>query len=60
MLTLKKLLGDKLLAYAWVAELEKRGVIHYHIMIVVPPDLVIGDDLPYPDEAVLWRYGSTT
>ena len=59
MLSLKKFLGKNLLAYAWVAELQKRGAIHYHVMVVVPPDLIIGDDLPYPDEAGLWRYGLT-
>jgi hypothetical protein len=30
MLSLKKVLGNNLLAYAWVAELQKRGVIHYN------------------------------
>jgi hypothetical protein len=59
MLSLRKVLGKKLLAYAWVAELQKRGVIHYHVMLVVPNDLVLGDDLPYPDEAGLWPYGFT-
>jgi hypothetical protein len=59
MLTLKKLLGKKLLAYAWVAEMQKRGVVHYHVMLVVPDGLIIGEDLPYPDDAGLWRYGLT-
>jgi hypothetical protein len=60
MLSLKELLGEDLLGYAWVAELQERGAIHYHIMIAVPLDVMIGDDLPYPDEAGLWRYGTTT
>jgi hypothetical protein len=60
MLSLKKLLGNNLLAYAWVAELQKRGTVHYHIIIAVPLDVMIGDDLPYPDEVGLWLYGSTT
>jgi hypothetical protein len=32
---LKKRLGDKLIAYAWVLEMQKRGVPHYHIMLIV-------------------------
>ena len=56
----KGIINENLLGYAWVAELQKRGAIHYHIMIAVPLDVMIGDDLPYPDEAGLWRYGSTT
>ena len=59
MLSYKKVLGENLLAYAWVAELQKRGAVHYHIMLVVPEYLSIGDDLPYPDEAGLWSYGFT-
>ena len=52
-------LAERLWAYAWVAELQKRGAIHYHVMLVVPIDLVVEEDLPYPDEAGLWPYGST-
>jgi hypothetical protein len=59
MLSMRKLLGDNILAYAWVAELQKRGAIHYHIMFLVPMELEIGEDFPYPDEAGLWPYGFT-
>jgi hypothetical protein len=59
MLSYKKVLGQNLIAYAWVAELQKRGAVHYHIMLVVPDCLSIGDDLPYPDDAGLWSYGFT-
>ena len=59
MLEIKKLLGESLLAYAWVAELQKRGAVHYHVMLTVPTDLEIGYDLPYPDELGLWSYGLT-
>jgi len=31
---LKARMGGRLIAYAWVAEKQKRGVIHYHVVIV--------------------------
>jgi hypothetical protein len=57
--SVRKVLKNRLYGYAWVAELQKRGVIHYHVMLVVPDDLAIGDELPYPDEAGYWPYGFT-
>jgi len=48
-------LADKLLAYAWVAELQFRGEVHYHILLLV----VRGTDIPKPDEAGWWAHGST-
>jgi hypothetical protein len=33
MLRLRARMGRRLLAYAWVAEKQKRGVIHYHVVI---------------------------
>lgn len=59
MQSLRKVLRTKLLAYAWVAELQKRGAVHYHVMLAVPVDLVLGVELPYPDKAGLWTYGMT-
>jgi hypothetical protein len=59
MLSMKKLLGDSLHGYAWVAELQKRGAIHYHIMFLVPVMFEVGEDFPYPDQAGLWPYGFT-
>jgi hypothetical protein len=59
MLSYRKVLGEYLLAYAWVAELQKRGAVHYHIMLVVPIGLSVGGDIPYPDQAGLWLYGFT-
>lgn len=41
--------------YTWVAELQARGVIHYHIALWVP----VGVRLPKPDEQGWWPYGST-
>ena len=59
MLSYRKELGENLLAYAWVAELQKRGAVHYHVMLLVPNTLTVGNDLPYPDQSGLWPYGFT-
>ena len=34
MIRLKARLGKRLLAYAWVAEVQQRGVVHYHVIAV--------------------------
>ena len=52
---LKRRLKDKLLGYAWVAELQKRGALHYHVFILVEK----GSDVPYPDESGMWEWGSS-
>ena len=49
----KRQLGDSLIAYAWVCEVQKRGAPHYHIYFVVTP----GTRLPKPDTSGLWSYG---
>jgi hypothetical protein len=59
MLSMRKTLGESIFAYAWVAEMQMRGAIHYHIMFLVPDTLEIGDDFPYPDQAGMWPYGMT-
>jgi hypothetical protein len=41
--------------YVWVAELQKRGVIHYHVAVWVPQ----GEKLPKPDEQGWWPHGMT-
>ena len=41
--------------YVWVAELQKRGVIHYHVALWVPA----GTRLPKPDECGWWPHGMT-
>jgi len=51
----KKYLGDRLIAYAWVAEMQKRGAVHYHILIVTKR----GKMLPKPDQVGWWTYGSS-
>jgi hypothetical protein len=39
--------------YCWVAELQKRGAIHYHLALWLPADV----RLPRPDEAGWWVHG---
>ena len=41
--------------YLWVAELQKRGALHYHLMIWLPRGL----HLPKLDRAGWWRHGMT-
>jgi hypothetical protein len=44
-----------ILAYAWVAEVQARGALHYHLLLVVPA----GVRLPMPDESY-WHGGSSS
>ena len=46
-------IGDALLAYAWVAELQQRGAVHYHMYCAIEPGIVV----PTPDESGLWPHG---
>jgi hypothetical protein len=41
--------------YVWVAELQKRGVIHYHIAAWLP----VGVSMPHWDRRGWWDYGMT-
>ena len=41
--------------YCWVAELQQRGAVHYHMLVLVHPR----HPLPKPDRAGWWPYGST-
>jgi hypothetical protein len=52
---LKRLMGSRMIALAWVAELQERGAMHYHVMCV----LRRGSRIPKPDKSGLWLYGST-
>jgi len=52
----KKHLKKKLLGYVWVAEMQKRGAVHYHVVLAVEK----GERIPKPDIAGWWPYGSTT
>lgn len=52
---LRKTLGDNLKTYIWVAELQKRGAIHYHMLIIVKS----GTNVPKLDDYGLWPHGIT-
>ena len=41
--------------YVWVAELQQRGALHYHILVWLP----FGLTLPKPDKQGWWPHGST-
>lgn len=43
------------LHYVWVAELQQRGALHYHLVIWLPKGLT----LPKPDKQGWWPHGST-
>lgn len=42
-------------AYLWVAELQRRGAVHYHALIWIPHGLT----LPKPDKRGWWPHGFT-
>jgi hypothetical protein len=52
---LRNKLGEKLVTYAWVAELQKRGAIHYHMIVIVKK----GTNIPKPDSSGLWKHGNS-
>ena len=41
--------------YVWVAELQARGALHYHVIVWLPRGLT----LPKPDKQGWWPHGST-
>lgn len=43
------------LRYVWVAELQQRGALHYHVLLWLPRGLT----LPKPDKQGWWPHGST-
>lgn len=43
------------LVYVWVAELQQRGAVHYHVLVKLP----LGLTLPKPDDRGWWTHGST-
>jgi len=53
MLVLRRYLGRGLLAYAWAAELQQRGAVHYHVLLVVRR----GARVPMPDRSGMWPWG---
>jgi hypothetical protein len=52
---LKQRLGENLMCYAWVAELQDRGAIHYHMIVIVKR----GTNIPKLDKSGLWPHGCT-
>lgn len=51
----RKMYGKKLIGYAWVAELQERGAVHYHVMVYLKGV----ERLPHFDDLGLWEYGMT-
>lgn len=51
----RRKLDKKLLAYAWVAEMQERGEVHYHVLLYCKR----GTRIPKPDEEGWWTKGST-
>lgn len=45
----------KRMHYVWTAEMQERGVIHYHVVMWLPS----GYRLPKPDQRGWWPHGST-
>ena len=43
------------LRYVWVAELQRRGAVHYHLLLWLPKGLT----LPKPDKQGWWPHGLT-
>lgn len=54
--SLRARLGTNLVTYAWVAELQRRGAIHYHMIVIVKR----GTNIPRPDKSGMWNHGSTS
>lgn len=52
---IKRLLGSSMYGYFWVAEMQKRGAVHYHVIVSVEK----GKRLPKLDDAGLWTFGMT-
>lgn len=55
MLAMRKVLAEKLVGYAWVSELQGRGAVHYHVLLLVKKGTLV----PKPDETGLWEHGLT-
>jgi hypothetical protein len=53
MKALKQSLADGLLSFAWVCELQARGAVHYHLVLVVKK----GTRIPLPDKSGMWSHG---
>jgi hypothetical protein len=56
MLKIRKRYGKHLLGYAWVAELQKRGAVHYHVLLYTKGI----SKVVKPDKSGFWTHGLTT
>lgn len=52
---LKQSVGDNLYGFAWVSEIQERGAVHYHLVMVVKK----GSRIPIPDKSGMWKHGSS-
>jgi len=52
---LKRKVDKNLYGFAWVAELQERGAVHYHLVMVVKK----GSRIPMPDKSGMWKWGSS-
>jgi hypothetical protein len=50
---LKRRKGIRVLAIAWVGELQKRGAVHFHVLVYVK------GKIPKPDKSGMWIHGMT-
>jgi hypothetical protein len=53
MLAVKKHAGKRLKGYAWVAEMQERGAVHYHVLMLVHASYFF----PMPDKTGMWAHG---
>lgn len=49
----KRYTPQQLMAYAWVAELQERGAVHYHLLVVIAKEVFIDT----PDLSGDWAHG---
>lgn len=49
-----------IVGYAWRAEMQKRGAVHYHVLFVVPKGVKLSfPDVAYDGKPALWFHGRT-
>lgn len=50
---IKQSCGSRLWGWAWVSEVQKRGAVHYHLMLLLQK----GTRFPWPDKSGMWPWG---
>jgi hypothetical protein len=53
---IRRSLKGGILAYAWVAEMQQRGVPHYHVYFILKAHVM----LPTPDTDGFWKWGMSS